>query len=220
MFTGIVAGTGTIEQLQRQGTDLRLRVLAPSLELDRIRPGDSIAVNGVCLTATAVDAEGFVVDVSPESLERTTLGELTTGSAVNLEPALSLQQPLGGHLVSGHVDGVGRVCSLGSEGRYRRLGFEIPPELSRYVCLKGSITVDGVSLTVTAVSDEGFEVQLIPHTLERTILKDYHAGSRVNIEVDLIARYLERLLQFLPAGSDGITLEHLRRAGFGNREEE
>ncbi|RME33710.1 MAG: riboflavin synthase [Gammaproteobacteria bacterium] len=220
MFTGIVAGTGTVDRIRRQGADLRMRILAPSLELGRIRPGDSIAVSGVCLTATAVDGTGFDVDVSPETLEHTTLGELVHGSRVNLEPALTLEQPLGGHLVSGHVDGIGRVRSITEEGRYRRIGFALPARLLRYVCRKGSVTVDGVSLTVAGLGGEGFEVQLIPHTLERTILKDYHAGSQVNIEVDLIARYLERLLQFLPAGGEGVTLEGMRRAGFGMREEE
>jgi len=214
MFTGIVAGTGTIDQRQGTADDLRLHILGPCLPLEAIHPGDSIAVNGVCLTATAVDAQGFAVDVSPESLARTTLGELESGAVVNLERALTLADPLGGHLVSGHVDGIGRLCSIAPEGRYRRLAFELPPALARYVCVKGSIAIDGVSLTVTAVSQTGFEVQAIPHTLERTVMKGYHAGSRVNLEVDLLARYLERLLQFAPVSREGLTLEYLRRAGF------
>lgn len=194
MFTGIVKAIGKISASEDRGGDLRLRIEAGELGLDSLNYGDSIAVNGVCLTVVEFDARSFAADVSAETLTATTLGDLGTTSPVNLERSLTLADSLGGHLVSGHVDGVGRVLSLEPDARSTRIGFDIDPALYRYVARKGSVTVDGTSLTVNDVSSNGFFVNIVPHTLERTIMGQYGEGSRVNIEVDLIARYIERLI--------------------------
>jgi len=194
VFTGIVQAKGRLEAIEEQGGDLRLVVATGDLCMDNLALGDSIAVNGVCLTAVAFDAQTFTADVSRETLEATTLGNLCVASPVNLERSLTLSASLGGHLVSGHVDGVGRVVSLEPDARSTRIGIEIDASLTRYVARKGSITVDGTSLTVNDVSGTRFFVNIVPHTLERTIMSAYQQGSRVNIEVDLVARYLERLV--------------------------
>lgn len=195
VFTGIVQAIGHIEAVENRNGDLRLAVRAPGLDLGTIRPGDSIAVNGVCLTVVVLDGQVFASDVSRESLDATTLGKARTGQSVNLEPALNLSSPLGGHLVSGHVDGVGEVASREPDARSTRIRFRLPGELMRYVARKGSITIDGTSLTVNDVSGELVGVNIVPHTLESTIMGGYQVGSLVNVEVDLVARYLERLLQ-------------------------
>ena len=195
MFTGIVRAVGKIIAGEDLGGDLRLRIDTGGLDLDRLQRGDSIAVNGVCLTAVEYDAQSFYADVSAETLSATTLGGLEAGSPVNLERSLTLSASLGGHLVSGHIDGVGRVLSLAPEVRSTRIDFGIERPLLRYVARKGSVTVDGTSLTVNDVADGGFSVNIVPHTLERTIMGHYKEGSLVNIEVDLVARYLERLLE-------------------------
>ncbi|UCG72307.1 MAG: riboflavin synthase [Chromatiales bacterium] len=194
MFTGIVQALGEIQAIEEHGGDRRLVIGAGGLHLGGAGLGDSIAVNGVCLTAVDIEASRFAADVSRESLDLTTLGAAEVGQPVNLEPALTLSTPLGGHLVSGHVDGVGQLVSRHPEARSTRMVFEVPAELSRYVARKGSIAIDGTSLTVNEVEDCRFGVNIVPHTLERTIMGDYEPGSRVNIEVDLVARYLERLL--------------------------
>jgi len=194
MFTGIVKATGQLLAAEDRGGDLHVRIDTGDLDLDNLQPGDSVAVNGVCLTAVEIDARSFAADVSTETLSTTTLGNLAAMSPVNLERSLTLADSLGGHLVSGHVDGVGRVVSLEPDARSTRIGFDIEPALLRYVARKGSVTVDGTSLTVNDVSASGFSVNIVPHTLERTIMGQYEEGSRVNIEVDLVARYIERLI--------------------------
>lgn len=195
MFTGIIQAVGAIAALEPHGGDLRITVLAGRLPLADVHPGDSIAVSGVCLTATEVTDSGFSADVSGETLHRTVLGNLAVNAAVNLEKALTLQTPLGGHLVSGHVDGIGKVLFRKADSRSLQFTIQAPAELARYIASKGSICVDGVSLTVNRVDGTVFELNIVPHTLEETTLNDYRAGRKVNLEVDLIARYLERLLQ-------------------------
>jgi riboflavin synthase len=194
VFTGIVQDMGRIVALEPRAGDVRLRVAVERLPLDAVRSGDSIAVSGVCLTVVEHDAGGFAADVSNETLSLTTLGDLAPGSRVNLEPALRAGDPLGGHLVSGHVDGIGRVVSLVQDARSWRIRFETPPGLARYVARKGSIAIDGVSLTVNEVEGREFGINIIPHTFEVTTIGGYAPGRRVNLEIDTIARYVERLL--------------------------
>ncbi|MGA8205424.1 MAG: riboflavin synthase [Woeseiaceae bacterium] len=211
MFTGIVKARGTVSAVERRGGDVRLSVRATGLPRAGFAVGESIAVNGVCLTCAAVSADGFDADVSGETLAVTALGKLAVGSVVNLEPALALGERLGGHLVSGHVDCIGRVVSRTPDARSIRLRIEIPVEYARYVAKKGSVTVDGVSLTINAVSGNAFDVNIIPHTADATIVGGYAAGTVVNIEVDLLARYVERLLG---GERGGITEEFLRANGY------
>jgi len=194
MFTGLIQTVGTVTALRDTGGDKRLTIAAPGLDFGALTEGDSIAVNGVCLTALALAKPQFAADVSSETLACSTIGELRVGSRVNLETALTLQRALGGHLVSGHVDGVGTVQSRTRDARSERFRIAAPPALAKYIAAKGSITVEGVSLTVNAVEDAMFDINLIPHTLQATTLEDLRAGSRVNLEVDIIARYLERLI--------------------------
>ena len=217
MFTGIVQTVGTLSSLTRLGGDLRIEVDAQKLDpIKQIAVGDSIAVNGTCLTATTVTAQGFSADVSQETLSRTTLGQARLGLPVNLELALQPQSRLGGHLVSGHIDGFGRLISRQKAGRSWRFDFEAPESLARYIAEKGSICIDGISLTVNGVEANRFSVNVVPHTLEVTTLGNAQPDQVVNLEVDLIARYLERLLQSRePAGSDqGVTMDLLRETGF------
>ena len=211
MFTGIIKALGTIEAMERRGGDVRLSVRSPGLPWSDYEIGESIAVNGVCLTAVALHAGGFDTDVSNETLAVTALGGLSVGSAVNLEPALSLGERLGGHLVSGHVDCTGKVISRREDARSIRLSIEIPRDYARYVAKKGSVCVDGVSLTINEVSGSIFELNIIPHTAEVTIIGDYRKGTIVNVEVDLLARYIERLLG---GDGDGISLEFLKAHGY------
>jgi riboflavin synthase len=195
MFTGIIQAVGTVASLERKGGDVELAVACCSdLGLQSVQIGDSIAVSGCCLTVTRLDADRFWADVSRETLTVTTLGALEVGARVNLEKALVAGQPLGGHYVTGHVDGIGRVVEIRSDARSTRVVFEVPAELSRYIARKGSVCVDGVSLTVNGVTDTQFDVNLIPHTLQVTTLGTCHPGKAVNIEVDVIARYVERLM--------------------------
>lgn len=203
MFTGIVEEIGTVEELERGGGtpagpgdvhDARLTVRGPLVASDA-RLGDSIAVSGVCLTVTGLPGDGtFTVDVMPESLRRTALGDLAAGSAVNLERAVRANDRLGGHIVQGHVDGVGTIVRRAPGPRWDDVEIDLAPELARYVAEKGSVTVSGVSLTVTHVRDDGFAVSLIPTTLEATTLGRLALGAQVNIEVDVLAKYVERLL--------------------------
>jgi riboflavin synthase len=194
MFTGLVEGVGTLAAREARGGDARLRIDVGTLPFDRVGMGESIAVNGVCLTVVAFDAHGFEADASNETLALTTLGALPVGHPLNLERAMRPDDRLGGHLVSGHVDGVGRVLSVVPDARAQRWRFAAPAALLRYVARKGSICVDGVSLTVNAVDDAGFEVALVPHTVAHTAFAATVAGDPVNLEVDLVARYVERLL--------------------------
>ena len=211
MFTGIIKAKGTISAMEKRGGDVRLSVRSDGLPWADYELGESIAVNGVCLTAVALREDGFDTDVSVETLDVTALGGLGTGSQVNLEPSISLGERLGGHLVSGHVDCTGRIASRTADARSIRLAIEIPPEYARYVAKKGSVCVDGVSLTVNEVSGNTFELNIIPHTADVTIIGDYAEGTVVNIEVDLLARYLERLLS---KDGDGISLEFLKAHGY------
>jgi riboflavin synthase len=194
MFTGIVQAVGTVVALTPRGGDVELVVDTAGLGLLDAAVGDSIAVAGACLTATRFDGTRFAADVSNETLAKTTLGRLRAGSRVNLEKALKAGQALGGHYVTGHVDGVGRVVETHDDGRSWRVTFELPVELARYVAPKGSVTIEGVSLTVNEVDGARFGVNLIPHTREVTTLGELAAGAPVNVEVDIIARYVERLL--------------------------
>ena len=195
MFTGIVQDVGRVASLERRGGDLRIRIAVERLSLANTQPGDSIAVSGVCLTALdLLPAGSFAADVSNETLALTTLGTLEVGSRVNLEPALRAGDPLGGHLVSGHVDGLGEVLDIVADARSVRMRFGCPAALARYVARKGSIAIDGVSLTINEVGDTDFSVNLIPHTQTVTTLGEYRVGRRVNLEIDQVARYVERLL--------------------------
>ncbi|HRF45548.1 MAG TPA: riboflavin synthase [Candidatus Competibacteraceae bacterium] len=217
MFTGIITAVGAITTLQPRNGDFRLRIATGKLDLRDVQTGDSIAVSGVCLTAVELASDGFWADVSRETLERTTLGDATPGAKVNLEKALTPTTRLGGHLVSGHVDGVGTVTGWQPDGRSWRLRIQAPDTLARYIAEKGSICVDGVSLTVNEVDGAAFELNIVPHTLEETTLANFKAGRRVNLEVDLIARYLERLLlgeRAAQPGSGGLTETLLREHGF------
>lgn len=211
MFTGIIKAKGTIRAMEKRGGDVRLSVRSDGLPWSDYELGESIAVNGVCLTAVELYEDGFDTDVSVETLDVTALGGLDIGSSVNLEPAISLGERLGGHLVSGHVDCTGKVTSRTTDARSIRLSIEIPKEYARYVARKGSVCVDGVSLTVNEVSGNLFELNIIPHTAEVTIIDDYAPGTVVNVEVDLLARYLERLLD---KDGDGISLEFLKAHGY------
>lgn len=193
MFTGIVHAVGRVTRIEARNGDLRLSVDASALDAG-LAPGDSLCVSGVCLTVVAREANICAFDVSVETLELTTFGALRTGDTVNLEPALRLSDRLGGHLVSGHVDGVGRVVAIVPDARSQRWMFEVPTALSRYIVAKGSVCVDGVSLTVNEVAGSRFGVNLIPHTVEVTTFRDKRVGDAANIEVDLIARYLEQFL--------------------------
>ncbi len=211
MFTGIIKTKGAISAMEQRGGDVRLSIRSDDLPWAEYEVGESIAVNGVCLTAVALHGDGFDTDVSVETLDVTALGGLDVGSSVNLEPSISLGERLGGHLVSGHVDCTGKVTSRSADARSIRLSFEIPAEYAKYVAKKGSVCVDGVSLTVNEVSGNTFEVNIIPHTAEVTIIGDYVQGTVVNIEVDLLARYLERLLE---RDGDGISIEFLKAHGY------
>jgi len=194
MFTGIIEGVGRLAARQPQGGDLRFTFATGSLPFADVQLGESIAVNGVCLTVVAFDAASFQADASTETLSLTTLGALAEGAALNLERAMRPTDRLGGHLVSGHVDGLGSVLSIHEDARAQRWRFAAPPALLRYIAKKGSICVDGVSLTVNEVDDAGFEVALIPHTVAHTAFAHTAVGSAVNLEIDLVARYVERLL--------------------------
>jgi riboflavin synthase len=211
VFSGIVKGRGRIQESVEQGGDRRLVVGTAGIDLGSVGVGDSIAVNGVCLTALEPTTDAFAADVSAETLARTTLAFLQPGDAVNLEGSLRLGETLDGHFVYGHVDGIGRIAEQAARARSLELTIELPAELCRYVAVKGSIAIDGVSLTVNAVSGNRFSVNIIPHTRENTVISGYAPGGPVNIEVDMIARYLERLQT---AGGGGISRGMLRRHGF------
>lgn len=218
MFTGIIEAVGKVVALQPQSGDLRLRIHSGALDLADVRLGDSIATNGVCLTVVDLPGDGYWADVSRETLDNTTVPLWKLGQSVNLEKALTPQTRLGGHIVSGHVDGVGEVVARHPDARSERFRVRAPKELAKYIAHKGSITVDGTSLTVNKVNGAEFELNIVPHTLQWTIMDSYKAGSKVNLEVDVLARYLERLMlgdrAAEPAAQDGITMEFLAKNGF------
>lgn len=195
MFTGIIEALGTVIEVEPKGGDVRLTIDSGTMDISDVSLGDSIAVNGVCLTVVELNASRFAADVSGETLSLTSIGNLTAGSAVNLERAMLSGSRFGGHMVSGHVDGLAEVVSRTSDARSERFRIRAPKALARYIAHKGSVTIDGTSLTVNTVDGCEFELNIIPHTLEMTIIGNYQSGTWVNIEVDIIARYLERLLQ-------------------------
>lgn len=194
MFTGIIQAVGNITAIHQQGGDARFHIATGALPLSGVQLGDSIAVNGVCLTVVELERDGFVADVSGETLACTTLGAWRNGQRVNLEKALTLGTRLGGHLVSGHVDGVGEILDRRQDARSVRFRVRLPSGLARYVAAKGSICLDGASLTVNSVAENDFEINLVPHTLAVTTLSDWRVGQVINVEVDQVARYLERLV--------------------------
>jgi riboflavin synthase len=198
MFTGIVESIGTISHVTARGGDIELAVIAPQLDLTRTKLGDSVSVQGACLTVTRLDGQVFFADVSAETLAKTTLGALLVGASVNLEPALRAGDALGGHLVSGHIDTVGQMVESHADARSRRLMFALPEAFARFVAPKGSICIDGVSLTINEVNGRVFGVNIIPHTCAVTTLGRLKIGDAVNVEVDLIARYLDRLIAVGP----------------------
>jgi len=212
VFSGLVKGTGRVAARTRHAADERFVIELPSEGIGPLAIGGSIAVNGTCLTAVTATLDRFSADVSAETLAVTTLGRLEPGSRVNLEPPLKAGDSLDGHIVTGHVDGVGEVVAVDAAGRSKRLVVRVPPPLARYIATKGSVAVDGVSLTVNAVRGAEFEVNIIPHTQDKTVIGAYERGTAVNIEVDMLARYLERLLQAPVEG--GIDIETLRKHGY------
>ncbi len=218
MFTGIIQAVGEVAALQPSGGDLRLRINTGRLGLDDVALGDSICTNGACLTVVELPGDGFWADVSVETLNFTTLGGLVAGSRVNLEKALTATDRLGGHIVSGHVDGVGQVVGLSEDGRSIRVVMRAPDSLAKYIAHKGSICIDGTSLTVNAVNGAEFELNIIPQTMAETVFAEYRPGSKVNLEVDVIARYLERLMQgdaaAHSAAASGLSMETLVEAGY------
>jgi len=195
VFTGIIESLGCIERIESRGKDLVLSINSGKLDLSDVRLGDSIAVNGVCLTVTCLTTQGFTADVSAESLANTNIKHYSAGTNVNLERALTLATRLGGHMVSGHVDGVGTIIEKTNDGRSIRFDVECPKILGKYIANKGSITVDGVSLTVTGRTESNFSLNIVPHTVAETTIQSYLKGQSVHVEVDLIARYTERLLE-------------------------
>ena len=202
MFTGIIQAVGRIAQIEAGKEDIRLRIETGKLPLSEVKLGDSIATSGVFLTVTELPGDGFWADVSPETLSLTSLGTKDVGDSVNLETSLTLQTALGGHLVSGHVDGVGQVERIVEDARFWRVTIVAPENLARYIAMKGSICVDGTSLTVNQVEGANFELTIIPQTWEETVFSEYKTGSLVNLEVDVIARYLERLMQYEQSPSE------------------
>ena len=219
MFTGIIQAVGKIGAIEKKQGDCRLKIQIASLDMSSVNLGDSIAVNGVCLTAVEFDQNSFTADVSNETLSLTTLGDLNVGAAVNLEKALSLSTPLGGHLVSGHVDGIGKIVKRWTDGRSERFLIEAPVSLAKYIAQKGSVCVDGISLTVNVVDGALFELNIVPHTLQQTTMGAYSSGQSVNLEVDLLARYLERLMlgdaAAISSSASGMTENFLKENGFG-----
>jgi len=219
MFTGIIEAIGSVSQMQDKGGDLRLTLDVGKLDMNDVALGDSIAVNGVCLTVIEMTGSSFAADVSAETLRLTSLGKLATGSPVNLEKALTLQTRLGGHMVSGHVDALGKILERRDDARSVWFKVEAPANLAKYIVHKGSITVDGTSLTVNAVDGNEFELNIVPHTAQETIMSGYQPGTEINLEVDIIGRYLERLLLGEKAADKGVTgngldMELLQKAGF------
>ena len=217
MFTGIIQALGTVAKLDNRGSDIRLTVSSPNLDMSDVALGDSIATNGVCLTVTDMGADYYCADVSQETIKLTGFAHYTVGSLVNLEKAMRPTDRFGGHIVSGHVDGVGEVSRIIKHSDYIEFWIKAPTSLAKYIAHKGSITVDGVSLTVNEVNGAEFMLWIIPHTLKETIMSTYKVGTAVNLEVDVIARYLERLMMGDNAAaptSKGIDMAFLAQNGF------
>ncbi|MBL4570526.1 MAG: riboflavin synthase [Alcanivorax sp.] len=217
MFTGIIEAMGQVAAMTPKGGDVTLLIKSDALDFSDVQLGDSIAVNGVCLTAVELPGNGFWADVSRETLARTAFIDLKAGSLVNLEKALTPTTRLGGHLVSGHVDGLGKIVQMKQDARSVRIDIEAPAELARYIAHKGSITVDGISLTVNSVDGAVFSLNIIPHTQGVTTIGQWQVGTPVNLEVDIIARYLERLLlgdKAAEPNADGISMAFLAENGF------
>ena len=218
MFTGIIEAVGAVKRLQPTGGDLRFVIDSGNLDMSDVRLGDSIAVNGVCLTVVEFDTASFSADVSNETISVTSLKDLKVGSAVNLEKAMLPTTRMGGHLVSGHVDGLGTVLNKFEDARSIRLEIEVPAGLRKYIAVKGSICIDGTSLTVNSVSERTVGLNIVPHTQERTVIQHYVKGTQVNLEVDLVARYLETLLLNLEdEDRSRLNMELLTRTGFVNQ---
>lgn len=220
MFTGIIEAVGTIAGIEEQSGDMRLYVRTSNLNLDDVKLGDSIATNGVCLTAVELPGDGFIADVSRETLAHTRFHTLSVGERVNLEKALMPTSRLGGHIVTGHVDGLGEIVARNEDARSIRFTVKAPVAIQRYLAGKGSVAVDGISLTVNAVAGDCFELNIVPHTAQETIMTEYVPGRLVHLEVDIIARYLERLLTHNQDNnneedkSPGLTMETLMAHGF------
>lgn len=222
MFTGIIEAVGVIAASEEVQGDLRLYIRTGDLDLSDVKLGDSIATNGVCLTAVALPGDGFWADVSRETLVHTCFPDLVPGERVNLEKAMQPTTRFGGHIVTGHVDGLGEIVSIETDARSIRYKISAPKAIARYIAAKGSITVDGVSLTANAVDGHVFDLNIVPHTAQETIIASYQAGRKVHLEVDIIARYMERLINYTddtnttePAG--GVSMSTLAAAGFLNR---
>lgn len=224
MFTGIIEAVGTVVASQTKQGDIRLRINTGKLDLSDVKLGDSISTNGVCLTVVDLPGDGFWADVSQESITHTNITTWKAGKSVNLEQALTLATRLGGHMVTGHVDGLGTILSRSEDARSVRFKIKAPAELSKYIAAKGSITVDGVSLTVNAIEDKAasgntvstiFDLNIVPHTVQETVIKDYQVGNTVHLEVDVIARYLERMMQQTnDQPKSGISQAFLAQNGF------
>ena len=216
MFTGIIESVGQIESIEDKGGDARFWIQTGKMDMSDVQLGDSIAMNGVCLTAIELRDDAYCADVSGETLSLTSLKQLKAGSSVNLEKALTPQTRLGGHMVSGHVDGLGKVIDRYDDARSVRFVIESPKSLAKYIAVKGSITVDGISLTVNKLDGCQFELNIVPHTIQETIMGNYQPGTEVNLEVDLVARYLERLMLGDKAAEPGakITEAFLAENGF------
>jgi riboflavin synthase len=214
MFTGIIEALGSIAAIEKRGGDMRLQVNSATLPMAEVKLGDSIATNGVCLTVVSLLNNGFWADVSNETLSLSSFANAKVGQMVNLERAMLASSRLDGHIVSGHVDGLGRIVNCASDARSIRLSIEAPANLAHYIVTKGSICVDGVSLTVNRVEGSVFELNIVPHTAAQTIIQHYRAGTAVNLEVDLLARYLERLLQAKQPVKNGISMATLADNGF------
>ncbi|HEY9034327.1 MAG TPA: riboflavin synthase [Pseudomonadales bacterium] len=214
MFTGIIEALGTITAREAKGGDCRLQVASDTLDFADVKLGDSIATNGVCLTVTGLEGQRYWADVSNETLRLSTLADIQPGDRVNLEKAMQAGGRFGGHIVSGHVDGIGQVARLLNDGRSIKMRIDAPEALRRYIAHKGSITVDGISLTVNELEGNGFWLNIVPHTAQQTVIAGYRVGSRVNLEVDVIARYLEQLLHGSQAGGSKINEAFLAQHGF------
>jgi riboflavin synthase len=217
MFTGIIQAVGKIETMEPRGGDVRIVIASGKVPMAEVNLGDSIAVNGVCLTVVEKTANSFTADVSNETLTRTTLKQLQAGSSTNLELALTPTTRLGGHIVSGHVDGEGEVLKRWSDGRSEKFLFQAPDNLAKYIAEKGSICVDGISLTVNKVDGAQFELNIVPHTLQETTMSEFQPGRKVNLEVDIIARYLERLIlgeKAADPAASGVSMQFLQEHGF------
>ncbi len=215
MFTGIIESVGTIENVEPIDGDAKLRINTGQMDMSDVALGDSISCNGVCLTAIKLSSNSYAADVSGETLKLTTLGNLAVGNSVNLEKALTPSTRLGGHLVSGHVDGVGEIMAMTNDSRSVKIDIKVPLDLAHYIAKKGSICIDGVSLTVNEIDQNIFSINLVPHTLQETTASEYKIGTKVNLEVDLLARYLERLLTGKKIDSESkITKDLLQNSGF------